>query len=123
MLQARIAFMRRSLSVLIHCNMKCWPMTAWGHRLPMRRRWLRDRCTPHSCRVGGRSGSDSAVTARRQAGGAELAVQRRADAAAGAEGRGVHAPRVRAIKADIAERLAHDDLTVAAGAPRPPTPE
>ena len=84
----------------------------------MRRRWLRDRCTPHSCRVGGRSGSDSAVTARRQAGGAELAVQRRADAAAVAEGRGVRAARLRAIKADIAERLAHDDLTVAAVASR-----
>jgi AraC-like DNA-binding protein len=40
------------------------------------------------------------------------------DAAAIAEGRGVRAARLRAIKADIAERLAQGDLTVAAVASR-----
>jgi hypothetical protein len=45
---------------------------------------------------------------------AALAMGATRDAAAIAEGRGVRAARLRAIKADIAERLAQDDLTVAA---------
>ncbi len=49
---------------------------------------------------------------------AALAIGATGDAAAVAEGRGVRAARLRAIKADIAERLAHDDLTVAAVASR-----
>ena len=47
-----------------------------------------------------------------------LAIGATRDAAAIAEGRGVRAARLRAIKADIAERLAQDDLTVAAVASR-----
>jgi AraC-like DNA-binding protein len=47
-----------------------------------------------------------------------LAIGATRDAAAIAEGRGVRAARSRAIKADIADRLAHDDLTVAAVASR-----
>jgi AraC-like DNA-binding protein len=47
-----------------------------------------------------------------------LAIGATRDAAAVAEGRGVRAARLRAIKADIAERLAQDDLTVAAVASR-----
>ena len=49
---------------------------------------------------------------------AALAIGATGDAAAVAEGRGVRAARLRAIKADIAERLAQDDLTVAAVASR-----
>jgi AraC-like DNA-binding protein len=49
---------------------------------------------------------------------AALAIGATRDAAAMAEGRGVRAARLRAIKADIAERLAQDDLTVAAVASR-----
>jgi AraC-like DNA-binding protein len=49
---------------------------------------------------------------------AALAIGATRDAAAIAEGRGVRAARLRAIKADIAERLAQDDLTVAAVASR-----
>jgi AraC-like DNA-binding protein len=47
-----------------------------------------------------------------------LAIGATRDAAAIAEGRGVRAARLRAIKADIAEHLAQDDLTVAAVASR-----
>jgi AraC-like DNA-binding protein len=47
-----------------------------------------------------------------------LAIGATRDAAAIAEGRGVPAARLRAIKADISERLAQDDLTVAAVASR-----
>jgi AraC-like DNA-binding protein len=47
-----------------------------------------------------------------------LAIGATRDAAAIAQGRGVRAARLRAIKADIAERLAQDDLTVAAVASR-----
>jgi AraC-like DNA-binding protein len=47
-----------------------------------------------------------------------LAIGATRDAAAIAEGRGMRAARLRAIKADIAERLAQDDLTVAAVASR-----
>ena len=49
---------------------------------------------------------------------AALAIGATRDAAAITEGRGVRAARLRAIKADIADRLAHDDLTVAAVASR-----
>lgn len=49
---------------------------------------------------------------------AALAIGATRDAAAIAEGRGVRAARLGAIKADIAERLAQDDLTVAAVASR-----
>jgi AraC-like DNA-binding protein len=49
---------------------------------------------------------------------AALAIGATRDAAAIAEGRGVRTARLRAIKADIAERLAQDDLTVAAVAAR-----
>jgi AraC-like DNA-binding protein len=49
---------------------------------------------------------------------AALAIGATRDAAAIAEGRGVRAARLRAIKADIAERLAQGDLTVAAVASR-----
>ena len=49
---------------------------------------------------------------------AALAIGVTRDAAAIAEGRGVRGARLRAIKADIAERLAQDDLTVAAVASR-----
>jgi AraC-like DNA-binding protein len=47
-----------------------------------------------------------------------LAIGATRDAAAIAEGRGLRAARLRAIKADIADRLAQDDLTVAAVASR-----
>jgi AraC-like DNA-binding protein len=47
-----------------------------------------------------------------------LAIGATRDAAAIAEGRGVRAARLHAIKADIADRLAQDDLTVAAVASR-----
>jgi hypothetical protein len=47
-----------------------------------------------------------------------LAIGATRDAAAIAEGRGVRSARLRAIKADIAKRLAEDDLTVAAVASR-----
>ena len=49
---------------------------------------------------------------------AALSIGATREAAAIAEGRGVRAARLRAIKADIAERLAQDDLTVAAVASR-----
>src|SRR5215470_13089706 len=49
---------------------------------------------------------------------AALAIGATRDAAAIAEGRGVRAARLRAIKADIAEHLAQDDLTVATVASR-----
>jgi AraC-like DNA-binding protein len=49
---------------------------------------------------------------------AALSIGATRDAAVIAEGRGVRAARLRAIKADIAERLAQDDLTVAAVASR-----
>jgi AraC-like DNA-binding protein len=47
-----------------------------------------------------------------------LAIGPTRDAAGIAEGRGVRAARLSAIKADIADRLAQDDLTVAAVASR-----
>jgi AraC-like DNA-binding protein len=47
-----------------------------------------------------------------------LAIGATRDAATVAEGRGVRAARLRAIKADIAERVAQGDLTVAAVASR-----
>jgi AraC-like DNA-binding protein len=47
-----------------------------------------------------------------------LAIGATREAAAIAEGRGVRAARLRAIKADIDDRLAQDDLTVAAVASR-----
>jgi hypothetical protein len=47
-----------------------------------------------------------------------LAIGATRDAAAIAEGRGVRAARLHAIKADIADRLVKNDLTVAAVASR-----
>jgi AraC-like DNA-binding protein len=49
---------------------------------------------------------------------AALVIGATRDAAAVAEGRGLRAARLRAIKADIVERLAQDDLTIAAVASR-----